>query len=197
MVMVRTPLRFNVAPPGSSVCRPDGARARRYRAAAVRSREGRIGCRRRRAARGTITLRAAAANRPREAGSRSRSRRASRSRRTRCGCAWRRARDADATVEWSRKVGAVEATFDCTPGDFDEHGRIRMKLEVESQDPTRQRDLADQRPRRDDRRHADRPARADRARRAERRPRPPPLPTMTTTPQTRPNHRSTHAEEKP
>jgi hypothetical protein len=42
---------------------------------------------------------------------------------------------ADAAVEWSRKAGAVEAPMTCTHGDYDEHGRVRMTLEVESHDP--------------------------------------------------------------
>jgi hypothetical protein len=35
---------------------------------------------------------------------------------------------------WSRQVGAVETTFTCASDDFDEHGRIRMTLEVEPHD---------------------------------------------------------------
>jgi hypothetical protein len=38
--------------------------------------------------------------------------------------------------EWNRKVGMIELSFDCTAGDYNENGRIRVTLDVESQDPT-------------------------------------------------------------
>ena len=43
---------------------------------------------------------------------------------------------ANEPIEWSRKSGAIETTFKCASGDYDDNGRVRMTLEVESLDPT-------------------------------------------------------------
>jgi hypothetical protein len=135
MTMIRTPLRFNIAPPGSGVLIP---------AALVRIDTGRMAYDHAKgesvptpqpgswpisfapprqtgmlkpAARITVAARVALP---------------AHTLRLRMG-----SRQSDAKpVEWSRTVGPVEATFDAASGDFDEHGRIGMMLEVESHDTT-------------------------------------------------------------
>jgi hypothetical protein len=42
------------------------------------------------------------------------------------------ARNAPVLAEWSRDIGAKEVTFDCAPDDYDEDGAIRITLQVNS-----------------------------------------------------------------
>ena len=132
MVMVRTPLRFDVSPPKSALSIP---------AALVHVDTGRLPYDR---ATGesvptpqpgewTLTLRP-----PPEIG-RVRPTRATLSARVTLpvhSMELRKstARNAPILAEWSRDVGAKEVTFDCVPGDYDDDGAIRITLQVNSQD---------------------------------------------------------------
>jgi len=132
MVMVRTPLRFNLSPPKSVLSIP---------AALVRVDTGRLPYDRAKGESvptpqpGEWTL---AFHPPRDLG---------RVRPTRVTLSARvtlpvhsmelrkgSARNGPVLAEWSRDVAAKEISFDCAPGDYDEDGAIRITLQVNSQD---------------------------------------------------------------